>query len=69
MHPNLLLTFIEITGLPKEYILHQCNRLHINNQTILEFYMTYRRFPTEWEAEIISDIGLANFNFLKSEGL
>lgn len=68
MHPTLLQKLIKITGLPMEYILQQCHRLRMYNQTILDFYLVYRRFPTKREAELITDIGLPNFHYLKSVG-
>lgn len=69
MHSNLLETFKEITGLPEEYIRHCCDKLPLEEQVILEFYMHFRRFPTYYEACFIGDIGLSNFNALMINGI
>jgi len=69
MTRDLLEALIELTGCPEETIRERCDSLPLFPQTILEFHVHYTRFPTDNEAWLIADIGLANFNSIYCAGI
>lgn len=69
MSPDLLNAFVVISGMSEPDIIARCTTIALPNRVIFDFYNYFSRFPTDYEADFIAEVGLYNYCSLCSRGV